>query len=116
MLSVVFHFVRWYYHCEIPWRVPIEGVYFCHSGFGVIINGNVKIGRGTVIQHRVTLGQTDKGYPTIGENCYIGAGAIVVGNVNVGNNVKIGAGAVVITDIPDNSTAVGIPAKVVKTT
>lgn len=112
---MIFHFVRWYYHCEIPWNVPVEDVWFCHSGFGVVINSHVKIGRGTTIQHRVTIGQTDKGYPTIGEHCYIGAGAIIVGNVTVGNHVRIGAGAVVITDIPDNSTAVGVPARVVKT-
>lgn len=49
-----------------------------------------------------------KGYgaPTIGDNCYSGAGAKIIGNVRVGNNCRIGANAVVVEDIPDNSTVV----------
>ena len=54
------------------------------------------------------------GVPIIGENVEINAGAEIVGQVHIGNYVRIGANAVVIQDIPDNSTAVGVPAKVVK--
>ena len=46
------------------------------------------------------------GAPNIGENCYIGAGAKIVGNINIGNNVRIGANCIVIEDIPDNCTVV----------
>ena len=49
----------------------------------------------------------------IGDNCIIGAGAKIIGNVKIGNNVKIGANAVVVKDIPDNCTAVGVPAKII---
>lgn len=113
IISVLYRFFRWYYHCDIPSTAVIKDVYFCHNGFGIVINPKARIGKGTVIQHRVTIGEIGDGVPCIGENCYIGAGAIVIGKITIGNNVKIGAGAVVITDIPSNSTAVGVPARVV---
>ena len=50
--------------------------------------------------------------PTIGDNCLIGAGAVVVGGIRIGNGVKIGAGAVVHTDIPDGSTVVSQPSRI----
>ena len=113
MTSVLYRLLRWYYHCDIPPAAGINGVYFCHNGFGIVINPKARIGKGPVIQHRVTIGEIGEGVPIIGENCYIGAGAIVLGGITVGDNVKIGSGAVVITDIPSNSTAVGVPARVV---
>lgn len=51
------------------------------------------------------------GYCTVGDNCMIGAGAVILGNVSIGNNVFIGANAVVTHDIPDNCVAVGVPAR-----
>lgn len=55
------------------------------------------------------------GAPHIGENCLIGAGAVVLGNITVGSNVTIAANAVVLKDVPDNSVVAGVPAKIVKT-
>ena len=107
--------MRFYYHCDIPCkREIIEGVYFNHRGFGIVINPNSKIGEGTDIQHSVTIGETAKGCPTIGKYCHIGARAVVIGNVKIGDNVTIGAGAVVVHDVPDNCTVVGVPAKIIK--
>lgn len=51
--------------------------------------------------------------PTIGDNVYIGAGAILIGGIKIGNNVKIGAGAIVVNDIPDNATVVCEKARVI---
>ena len=51
--------------------------------------------------------------PVIGDNCYIGAGAKIIGDIVIGNNCQIGASAVVLKDVPDNSIVVGIPAKVI---
>lgn len=51
----------------------------------------------------------------IGTGCFIGSGALILGNVRIGNNVIIGAGSVVLKDIPDNCIAAGIPAKVLRT-
>ena len=109
--------IRWYYHCDIPYSLNIRNVYFCHKGFGVVINPNAYIGEGTYIQHGVTIGSRDDTNnikaPNIGKKCYIGAKATIRGDVRIGNNVKIGAGAVVISDIPDGATAVGVPAKII---
>lgn len=85
-----------------------------HKGFGVVLNARSRIGEGTVIQHSVTVGLIGDGVPTIGKNCFIGAGAIIIGGITIGDNVKIGAGAVVNKDVPEGCTAVGVPAKVVR--
>ena len=82
-------------------------------GYGTVINGAVKIGKNCTILHGVTIGTNTYGCPTIGDNVYIGAGAILIGNIHIGNNVKIGAGAVVVDDVPDNSTVVGPKACVI---
>ena len=94
--------------CSMDISYHMTGVYVCHNGFGIVINPNAKIGRGTIIQHSVTIGEMSSSHqaPIIGENCYIGARAMVLGNIKIGNNVKIGAGAVVIDDVPDNCTVV----------
>ncbi len=115
--KLLYRWARWYYHCDIPYSVNLEGVHLCHNGFGIVINPKAEIGAGTYIQHDVTIGIRDdiKGSraPRIGRNCYIGAKATIIGDITIGDNVKIGAGAVVISDIPDGATAVGVPAKVV---
>ena len=77
----------------------------------MVINPKSVIGEGTVIQHRVTIGEIGEGVPVIGNNCFIGAGSIIIGGIRVGNNVKVGAGAVVIKDVPDGATVVGVPAR-----
>ena len=58
----------------------------------------------------------NKGYPTIGDNVYIGPGAKIVGAVKVGNNVAIGANCVVTKDVPDNAVVVGVPGKIISYT
>lgn len=66
-----------------------------------------KIGCNCTILHNVTIGAGRGGAPTIGDNVYIGAGAIIIGDIKIGDNVKVGAGAVVFKDVPSNSTVVG---------
>ncbi len=77
-----------------------------HGLHGVYISRYSSIGTGCRIYQNVTIGENGQKAPRIGDNCLIGAGAVIIGNIVVGNNVKIGAGAVVFTDIPDNSTVV----------
>jgi len=55
-------------------------------------------------------------HPQIGDNTFIGANACIIGFIKVGSNVKIGAGSVVIKNVPDNSTAVGVPARIINQT
>ena len=91
---------------------------FIDHGSGVVIGETTIIGDDCTIYQGATLGgtgkQTGKRHPTLGDRVMVGAGAKLLGNFTVGSNSKIAAGAVVLTDVPENSTAVGIPAKVVK--
>ncbi|MDE6797496.1 MAG: serine O-acetyltransferase, partial [Ruminococcus sp.] len=91
---------------------------FIDHGMGVVIGETAVIGDNCLLYQGVTLGGTgkDKGkrHPTLGHNVLVGAGAKVLGPFKVGNNVKIAANAVVLNEIPDNCTAVGVPARVVK--
>lgn len=90
-----------------------KGLFIDH-GMGVVIGETAEVGDNVVIYHQVTLGgtgkDTGKRHPTVGNNVVIGAGAKVLGPIYIGNNVKIGANSVVLRDVPDESTAVGIPA------
>ncbi len=106
--------IRWYYHCDIPYSLDVSGCYFCHKGFGVVINPMTVLGKNIVIQHSVTIGEIGGATPVIKDNVYIGAKATIIGGVTIGNSAKIGAGAVVITDVPDGCSAVGVPAKIIK--
>lgn len=87
-------------------------------GTGIVIGETAEIGDDCLLYQGVTLGgtgkDTGKRHPTIGSNVMIGAGAKVLGPLVIGNNSRIAAGAVVLSDIPANSTAVGVPAKVVR--
>jgi serine O-acetyltransferase len=97
------------------WPESIIGPGFKIEHWGGVIVVAKKIGRNCRVSHQVTIGHIGGfkggGAPIIGDNVYIGAGAKVLGDIIVGNNVKIGANAVVLRDVPDNATAVGVPAK-----
>jgi serine O-acetyltransferase len=96
-----------------------SGVMIDH-GMGVVIGETAVIEEGCLIYQGVTLGGTgkEKGkrHPTLGKNVVVGAGAAVLGNITIGENTRIGAGSVVMRNIPPNSTVVGIPGRVVKST
>ena len=87
-------------------------------GMGVVIGETAEIGDNCTIYQGVTLGGTGKDvgkrHPTLGNNVLVGAGAKVLGPFKIGDNSKIAANAVVLDEIPDNCTAVGIPAKLVR--
>ena len=91
---------------------------FIDHGMGVVIGETAEIGHNCTIYQGVTLGGTGKDvgkrHPTLGNNIVVGTGAKILGPFTIGDNSKIAAGAVVLSAIPDNSTAVGIPARVVK--
>ena len=87
-------------------------------GMGVVIGETAEIGDNCTIYQGVTLGGTGKDvgkrHPTLGNNVLVGAGAKVLGPFKIGDNTKIAANAVVLDEIPENCTAVGMPAKVVR--
>ena len=87
-------------------------------GMGIVIGETAEIGDDCLIYHGVTLGGTGKDqgkrHPTIGNNVLVSTGAKVLGPFKVGDNARIAANAVVLTEVPDNATAVGIPAQIVR--
>ena len=94
-----------------------HGILIDH-GCGVVIGETAVVGDNCTIYQGVTLGGTGKDcgkrHPTLGNNVLVGCGAKVLGPLTIADNCKIAAGAVVLTDIPENSTAVGIPARIVR--
>ena len=94
-----------------------KGLFIDH-GMGVVIGETTVIGDNCTLYQGVTLGgtgkDTGKRHPTLGNNVMVGAGAKVLGPITIEDNCKVAANAVVLKEIPENSTAVGIPAKVVR--
>ncbi|MDM7860239.1 serine O-acetyltransferase [Alteromonas sp. ASW11-36] len=110
-------FVRVVFSCKIGLGAQIgKGTVLGYGGLGVVIHHRVVIGENCNIGTGVTLGGTNKieQVPMIGNNTQISTGAKIIGPVTIGSNSVVGANAVVLTDIPDNSVAVGIPAKIIK--
>jgi serine O-acetyltransferase len=91
---------------------------FIDHGMGVVIGETSEIGENVLIYQGVTLGgtgkETGKRHPTIGNNVVIGVGAKVLGSITIGDNAIVGAGAVVLKGVPPHSTAVGVPARIVR--
>jgi serine acetyltransferase len=79
-----------------------------HTPFGIIVGPN-KIGSGLTIQSGVVIAAGTRG---VGDNVYFGAGAKVMGGAKIGNNVVIAANSLVLTDVPDNMTVLGVPARI----
>lgn len=91
---------------------------FIDHGVGVVIGETAIVGNDVIIYQQVTLGgvSTSKGkrHPTLENNVVIGAGSKVLGNITIGENSKVGANSVVVKNVPADSTAIGIPARVLK--
>jgi len=102
---------------EIHPGAKIGRRFFIDHGEGVVIGETTVIGDDVLIYQQVTLGGTGKEsgkrHPTLGNNVIVGAGAKVLGNITLGDNVRVGAGSVVIEDVPECSTVVGIPGRIV---
>ena len=102
---------------EIHPGANIGRKFFIDHGMGIVIGETTIIGDNVLLYQGVTLGgtgkETGKRHPTLKDNIVVGSGAKVLGNITLGNNVRIGAGSVVITDVPDDSTVVGIPGRIV---
>jgi serine O-acetyltransferase len=102
---------------QIPSSTKIgEGFYIGHCG-RIIVNPRSVIGKNVNIATGVTIGQENrgkrKGSPTIGDNCWIGTNAVIVGNIKIGNDVLIAPLSYVNFDVPDHSIVIGNPAKIV---
>lgn len=115
---VISQISRFFTGIEIHPGATIGRRLFIDHGMGVVIGETSEIGDDVLIYQNVTLGGTgkEKGkrHPTVGNRVVIGAGAKVLGNIRIGDDVKIGAGSVVVKPVPDHSTVVGIPGRVVR--
>ena len=91
---------------------------FIDHGMAVVIGETAQVGDDVLIYQAVTLGGTGtepgKRHPTIGKGVVLGAGSKVLGNITIGSGSKVGAGSVVVKSVPENSTVVGIPGKIVR--
>jgi serine O-acetyltransferase len=116
---LISQFSRWLTGIEIHPGARIGRRFFIDHGMGVVIGETAEIGDDVLIYQGVTLGGTGKErgkrHPTIGNRVVISTGAKVLGAIRIGDSVKIGAGSVVIHPVPDGSTVVGIPGRVVRT-
>lgn len=141
-VMVVYRFGRWRYGIQQRWlRLPFSFVYkllkvgsqiltgielpcevtlgrrFLIEHFGdIIISGDTVIGDDVIVRNGVTIGLRrtgERGAPVIGHRVDIGAGAKILGPIRIGDDVAIGANAVVITDVPANTLAVGVPARII---
>ncbi|MDH4161618.1 MAG: serine O-acetyltransferase [Nitrospirota bacterium] len=111
-------FARFITGIEIHPGATIGSGLFIDHGMGVVIGETTEIGNNVVLFQGVTLGgtgkQRGKRHPTIGSHVVVGAGAKVLGPITVGDYVKIGANSVLLQDVPDHSTVVGIPGRIVR--
>ena len=96
----------------------MEDGFFIDHAIGVVIGATAIIEDDVLIYQGVTLGGVSlnkgKRHPTVKSNTVIGSGAKILGNITIGANSKVGANSVVVCDVPDNSTAVGVPARIIK--
>jgi serine O-acetyltransferase len=103
---------------EIHPGAQIGRRFFIDHGMGVVIGETTIIGDDCLLYQGVTLGGTgkEKGkrHPTLGNHVVVGSGAKVLGNITIGNYVRIGAGSVVLKSVPDHSTVVGVPGRIVR--
>ncbi len=118
LARMVSQFFRWVTGIEIHPGAQLGRRLFIDHGMAVVIGETAEIGDDVLIYQGVTLGGTGhvhgKRHPTIGDGVVVGAGAKVLGDIVIGNRSKIGAGSVVVKSVPENSTVVGIPGRVVK--
>ena len=109
---------RFWTGIEIHPGAKIGRRFVIDHGMGIVIGETAEVGDDVLIYHGVTLGGTGKDqgkrHPTIGNNVLISCGAKVLGPFKVGDNARIAANAVVLSEVPENATAVGIPAQIVR--
>lgn len=111
LLEIINHRLSTRLGFSIPKNVFGAGLCIVHYGT-IVVSSKAVIGENCRIHPSTSIGDYN-GTPTIGNNVYIGPGAKIFGDITIGNNVAIGANAVVNTDIPDNVTVGGIPAKII---
>ena len=118
LARLVSQWSRFWTGIEIHPGAKIGRRFVIDHGMGIVIGETAEIGDDCLIYHGVTLGGTgkDRGkrHPTLGNNVLVGNGARILGPFTVGDNARIAAGSVVLSEVPPDSTAVGVPAQIVR--
>jgi len=108
---------------DLPWQVAVGAGLKVTHGWGLVVSSRAKIGNNVTLFHGVTIGQKDRiladgsrlsGFPTIGNNVWIGPHAIVIGQVSIGDGAIVGGGTVVTEDVAAGCVVVGNPMRVVR--
>lgn len=117
---IVYTFIaEWLLGVEIPIKTRIGKGLTIYHGVGLVVNGCAIIGDYCKLRHGVTIGNkinqdgSLSGSPRIGDHVEFGANSTVLGSIKIGDHAVIGAGSVVIKDVPENSIAAGVPAKII---
>ncbi len=112
------HLNRHFTGIEIHPGAQIGRRFFIDHGMGIVIGETAEVGDDVLMYKGAVLGGTSlnkgKRHPTIGNNVVIGSNSVILGPITIGDNARIGSGAVVIKSVPADSTAVGVPARVVR--
>ena len=118
LARILSNVARWFTGIEIHPGAKIGRRFFIDHGMGVVIGETAVINDDCTLYHGVTLGGTSwnkgKRHPTLGNNVVVGAGAKVLGPIEIGDGSRIGSNAVVLKSVPENSTVVGVPGKLVE--
>lgn len=117
LIRVIYNHYQHKHGVWIPAGTHIgPGLFLGHVG-GIVVNGRAKIGRNCNLSHSVTLGQANRGSaagcPVLGDNVFVGPGAVVVGSLEVGDHAAVGANSVVTKDVPPRAVVAGVPAKII---
>jgi len=116
LYKVLYLFIQIITGIELPCEAKVGKRFTIEHFSGIIVSGDAVFGDDVIIRNGVTVGlrhTSIRGSPIIGNRVDIGAGAKLLGPIHIGDDVAIGANAVVIKDVPSNSIAVGVPAKII---
>ncbi len=117
LYKVLYLFIQIITGIELPCEVKVGRRFTIEHFGGIVVSGDASFGDDVIIRNGVTVGLRHtgvRGSPTIGNRVDIGAGAKLLGPIQIGDDVAIGANAVVIKDVPANSIAVGVPARIIQ--
>ena len=118
LARLISQIAKWLTGVEIHPAATIGRRLVIDHGTGIVIGATTEIGDDCLIYQGVTLGGTGimqgKRHPTLGNNVMVGCGAKVLGPIKIGDNSRVASNAVVLHEVPDNSTVVGVPGKVVR--
>ena len=113
LLLPLFSLISALSNLDIHYRASIGGgLVVLHNSPGIVISGNVVIGRNLTLTGGNVIGVKGRGRYVIGDNCYLGANAVVLGPIVLGDNVTVGACACVVKDCPSNVIVCGVPGRI----